>query len=394
MRENKFRFVGETMDKILLGSLCCEKIDFVSTEQHGKIDYIDISSIDNEEKKIIGYTTYNLANAPSRAKQILQCGDVLVSTVRPNLNAVALCDLESENLLVGSTGFCVLRTKENLSRKYIYYVCQSKCFIKELINVATGASYPAVSKKDILNVRIPKHTIEEQLKIVKTIDTVKNLIKLYRNQLNNFDALIKSRFVEMFGDPVKNDFNWETKRLEDVCDGIGDGLHGTPEYAEDGEYPFINGNNLMEGFIEITSATKMVDEDTYRRYYIDLSDNAILISINGTLGKLAFYNGEKVMLGKSACYCNLKSNIKREFVYAVMNSNAFISFMESNSTKSTIKNVGLKTMRDFELILPPIELQKQFADFFQQVDKSKVTIQKSLDKLQLLYDSLMQKYFG
>lgn len=182
----------------------------------------------------------------------------------------------------------------------------------------------------------------------------------------------KARFVELFGNPITNDKGWEVAELNTVCDGIGDGLHGTPEYDEDGEYPFINGNNLMDGVIKVTPATKMVNEDTYKKHFIELTDNAILLSINGTLGKLAFYNGEEVMLGKSACYCNLKPEINREFVYGVMKTDAFAGFLESNATASTIKNVGLKAIRGFKLILPPEELQFQFIEFAKQVDKSKV----------------------
>lgn len=175
----------------------------------------------------------------------------------------------------------------------------------------------------------------------------------------------------MFGDPVKNTMRWPSKPLNDVCDGIGDGLHGTPEYDDNGNYPFINGNNLIDGKIVITSATKTVSEETYAKHRIDISPNAILISINGTLGKLAFYNGEQVMLGKSACYCNLKENINKVFVYGVMKSDAFAEFLDNSSTKSTIKNVGLKAMREYKLILPPSELQEQFASFVEQTDKSK-----------------------
>jgi type I restriction enzyme S subunit len=198
----------------------------------------------------------------------------------------------------------------------------------------------------------------------------------------------------MFGDPVANEKSWPTISLDDACDGIGDGLHGTPEYDDSGEYPFINGNNLIDGTIKITPATKMVDEETYIKHYIEITENAILISINGTLGKMALYNGEKVMLGKSACYCNLKPTINREFVYELMKSDKFAGFLEGNSTKSTIKNVGLKAIRGFQLILPPDAIQMQFVEFARQVDKSKVAVQKSLDETRLLFDSLMQEYFG
>ena len=234
----------------------------------------------------------------------------------------------------------------------------------------------------------------EQVLICKKLDKFFGVIKLRKQELQLLDDLIKARFVEMFGDPIANEKEWEVTELNLACDGIGDGLHGTPEYDENGEYPFINGNNLMNGIIEITPTTKMVNETTYKKHYIELSRNAILLSINGTLGKLAFYNGEKVMLGKSACYCNLKSDFNREFVYGVMKTDTFMDFLENNATASTIKNVGLKAIRGFKLIMPPEELQTQFVEFANQVDKSKVAVQKALDEAQLLFDSLMQQYFG
>lgn len=274
---------------------------------------------------------------------------------------------------------------------YLYYMFLAKDWDEGTNKAVMGKT---LNKATLAKVTIDVHSPTEQKKIVDTLDKVASAIDARQQQLSALDDLIKARFVEMFGDPVANEKSWETISLDDACDGIGDGLHGTPEYDNNGKYPFINGNNLMDGKIEITPATKMVNEITYREHYIEITDNAILISINGTLGKMAFYRGEKVMLGKSSCYCNLKPTINREFVYGVMKSDAFAEFLESNSTKSTIKNVGLKAMRGFQLIIPPDELQLQFVEFVRRVDKSKSVIQKSLDETQLLFDSLMQKYFG
>ena len=116
----------------------------------------------------------------------------------------------------------------------------------------------------------------------------------------------------------------------------------------------------------------MVNKETYKKHFITMNSNTILLSINGTLGKLALYNGEEVMLGKSVCYCNLKPEINRKFVYGVMNIDSFKNFLESNATVSTIKNVGLKAIRGFKLILPPKELQNKYVDFVEQVNKSKL----------------------
>ena len=274
---------------------------------------------------------------------------------------------------------------------YIYYMFSGKDWEAGTNKAVMGKT---LNKATLSGTRIKVHDIEEQREIVAVLDKVKAVLDAREEELEKLDELIKARFVEMFGNPVDNDLEWDTITLDEACDGVGDGLHGTPEYDDNGDYPFINGNNLIDGTIEITPATKYVNEETYKKHYIDLSSNAILISINGTLGKLAFYNGEEVMLGKSACYCNLKPEIKREFVYGVMKSDAFARFLDENSTASTIKNVGLKAMRNFRLIMPPDNLQNSFIAFAKQVDKSKAVVQKALDETQVLFDSLMQEYFG
>ena len=288
--------------------------------------------------------------------------------------------------------FKVMFDKAEIDKNYFVYAVRQK--LDEMGRKTHGATMKHIVKKDFDATQIPYPSLEEQSKIATNLDKVSNVIENRKQELQLLDNLIKARFVEMFGNPIVNEKRWAVVELNSVCDGIGDGLHGTPEYDEKGRYPFINGNNLMNGAIEITPATKMVDEATYKRHFIELSNNAILLSINGTLGKLAFYNGEEVMLGKSACYCNLKPCINRDFVYGVMKTYAFTGFLESNSTASTIKNVGLKAIRGFMLIMPPEELQTRYVEFAKQVDKSKVAVQKALDETKLLFDSLMQQYFG
>ena len=254
------------------------------------------------------------------------------------------------------------------------YFMQSKTYYERLFNNVTGTTRKRISRKNLGNVEIYVPSKEEQKIIVKKLNLLTKIISNRTKELSYLDNLIKARFVEMFGNPITNEKGWNVEELDSVCDAIGDGLHGTPEYDEDGKYPFINGNNLMNGVIEVTPSTKKVSEKTYKKYYIELTDNAILLSINGTLGKLAFYNGEEVMLGKSACYCNLKQKINREFVYGVMKTEAFTRFLERNATASTIKNVGLRAIRGFKLILPPEELQIKFVNFSRQIDKSKVVV--------------------
>ena len=271
---------------------------------------------------------------------------------------------------VKSSAMKLLKNTEQADIKYCYYL------LKFLQHTPENHKRQWLSATSQNIVELP--TIEKQKNIVMKLDKILEVIDNQNKQLELLDEAIKARFVEMFGDPITNDMLWNTVKLNDVCYGIGDGLHGTPEYDEYGDYPFINGNNLKNGMIEITPSTKMVNEDIYRKYFIKLTENTILLSINGTLGNLALYNGEKVVLGKSACYCNLIPDINRIFVCSVMKTDAFSNFLESNATSSTIKNIGLKVIREFELIVPPLELQNQFASFVEEIDKSRLLNNHSL----------------
>lgn len=292
-------------------------------------------------------------------------GTVILSSRAP-IGKVAIAGCE----MYCNQGFKNLICSEKINNRYLYWFLKGNTVF--LNSLGRGATFKEISKSIVSRIEINVPDIEKQIEVVEILETISDIIALRKQELFAMDELVSARFVEMFGDPVENEKGWDIAEFNSVCDGIGDGLHGTPEYDEKGGFPFINGNNLMNGVIEVTPTTKMVNESTYKKHFIELSNNAILLSINGTLGKLAFYNGEDVMLGKSACYCNLKPDINREFVYGVMKTDAFMNFLESNATASTIKNVGLKAIRGFKLILPPEELQTPFVIFSKQVDKSKV----------------------
>ena len=381
------------MAKYKLGEIC--EIVSGSTPKTGIAEYWDgnlkwitPAEIDDESYIItdsarkltkLGVKKTGLSSFPS--------GTVILSSRAP-IGKVAIAGCE----MYCNQGFKNLICSDRINNRYLYWFLKGNTAY--LNSLGRGATFKEISKKIVSDIEINVPEISQQLAAVDALERVSEIIRLRKNQLQKLDELIKARFVEMFGNPVANEKGWHIELLKDVCNGIGDGLHGTPEYDEVGTYPFINGNNLTNGTIEITPSTKMVNIETYANHYIEISDNAILLSINGTLGKLALYNGEKVMLGKSACYCNLRPEINREFVYGVMRTNAFAEFLESNATASTIKNVGLKAIRNFRLIVPPDDLQTKFVAFSRRIDKSKVAVQKSLNEAQLLFDSLMQQYFG
>ena len=162
---------------------------------------------------------------------------------------------------------------------------------------------------------------------------------------------------------------WKKTTLEKCTDILGDGLHGTPKYTEGGEYAFINGNNLVNGEILIKKDTKRVDYSQYEKYKKPLTNRTLLVSINGTLGNVGMYNSEKIILGKSACYFNVKEFVDKDFIYYVVSSPIFRQYLEHSATGTTIKNISLKQMREYDFLLPPIEEQKQISSVLKMIDE-------------------------
>jgi type I restriction enzyme, S subunit len=161
--------------------------------------------------------------------------------------------------------------------------------------------------------------------------------------------------------------SWEWCRLQNLITLLGDGIHGTPEYEENGEYYFVNGNNLSNGIIEIKSNTKTVTEKEYQLHKRDLNERTILVSINGTIGNTAFYNNERIILGKSACYFNLLNKIEKEYIRLIITSKYFIDYAFSEATGTTIQNVSLRTMRSLVIPLPPFNEQQKIIQKVQEL---------------------------
>lgn len=156
--------------------------------------------------------------------------------------------------------------------------------------------------------------------------------------------------------------SWEWVRLADIVSILGDGIHGTPSYNPKGDYYFINGNNLKSGIISINDNTKKVSREEFMKYKKELNNSSILVSINGTIGNIAFYNNERVMLGKSACYFNLIPIESKRYVYWLLQSKYFLDYALKQATGTTIKNVSLKTMKSFIIPFPPLAEQERIAD--------------------------------
>ena len=186
---------------------------------------------------------------------------------------------------------------------------------------------------------------------------------------------------------------WEQRKLEDGTSKIGDGLHGTPEYTENGEVAFINGNNLVNGKIVINDQTKFVTSKQQSRTDAELNENTILMSINGTIGNLAWYRGEKLMLGKSAAYIEVKS-FHKKFIYQLLQTHKIRNYFLNNLTGTTIKNLGLKTIRETPILIPKVDEQQKIGSFFERLDDAIALHQRQLDNYKELKKAMMQNIFN
>jgi len=175
-------------------------------------------------------------------------------------------------------------------------------------------------------------------------------------------------------------------RLKDVIYILGDGLHGTPEYTPNTGCYFVNGNNLKNGLIVIKHETKTVSLDEREKHKKKLNDRTILVSINGTIGNVAFYGNENIILGKSACYFNLSKFIYKQYIKLLLESPYFINYAKENVSGTTIKNLSLFSMNNFPLLIPPLAEQHRIVA---KVDE----LMALCDQLENQHNNVVVKFF-
>ena len=279
---------------------------------------------------------------------------------------------------------------ENVLPTYLYYFLSSKRdqFVKD----GVGGAQPNISAGYLKNVQFGLIPMQQQIDIVEKLDKVEKLIALRKEQLAKLDQLVKSRFVELFGDTPDE----EKKTMADICKIITDGTHQPPKFTSTG-IPFLFVSNIVTNEIHY-DAEKFISEETYaeliKRTPIAIGD--ILLSTVGSYGHPAVVKSDKPFcFQRHIAY--LKPNA--DMVNSEYLRGAILSADVQRQIDERVKGIAQKTLnlseiRKLQLPLPSMEQQEQFAAFVEQTDKSKLAIQQSLDKLELLKKSLMQEYFG
>ena len=285
--------------------------------------------------------------------------------------------------------FKVLFDKEQVDKQFFVFAVQHK--LKEMETKTHGATMKHIVKKDFDNTRILFPSIKEQEQISKMLMKASTIVTAHQQELKKLEDLIKARFVEMF-----NDAEYPTERLGSICSRITDGTHKTPQYLSEG-ITFISAKNIVNGKLDFTDI-KHISEEEYieiqNRCQTEIGD--ILLSKSGSLGApVIVETNERLGLFESLAVIKYdREKLLPEFLCEQLKSDKVQRQFVSGTKGVAVKHLHLGVISDTEIVVPPLEEQQAFASFVTQVDKSKVVVQKALDEAQLLFDSLMQKYFG
>jgi len=280
--------------------------------------------------------------------------------------------------LSGAYNVAIMKTipdTAKISKKYLYYYLKSPYFQNSILNVGSRAAQAGFNKEDLAKLDINCPNLDEQNNIICILEKVEKLIVNRKQQLADLDNLIKSRFVEMFGDPQENSMEWQETTIGDSCYYVKDGPHVSPDYVENGEgIPFISGRNIIKGYIDWSTA-KYVSENDYKTFIKKCNPQKgdILYSKGGTTG-IAKYVDTDIKFANWVHLAVLKFDDNLNGIFFENMLNSYYCYQQSQQLTKGIANrdLVLGSMKQISFYVPPIELQNQFATFVQQVDKLKV----------------------
>ena len=289
------------------------------------------------------------------------------------------------------------KKNEKVIPEYLYYFLKSKK--EKFVKDGVGGAQPNISVGYLKKTEMELLLLKEQRKIVDILDRISEMVLKRNQEIQLLDDLIKARFVEMFGDPSANPRGWDETTISDECFYIKDGPHKSlPDIGkENGGHPFISVRNIVNGHIDFSTARYISDEDyadAIRKCHPEKGD--MLYSKGGTTGiaKLIDIDEEFANWVHVAVLKFDKSRLNGVFFENMLNCSYCYEQSQRLTKGIANRDLVLSAMAQIKLYCPPMELQNQFADFANQVDKSKVAVQKALDETQMLFDSLMQKYFA
>ena len=320
--------------------------------------------------------------------------NVLYSKLRPNLNKVVLPQKDG----FSTSELLPLRPDARvLNRDYLAVFLRSDSFVTWAVSKTAGAKMPRLGTKDLMSAEIPVPTIEQQKKIAEKFKKLEQLISLRNQQLAKLDELVKARFVEMFGNIIRNDKSWPIHNFSDIASSrLGkmlDAKQQTGKYS----YPYLANFNVQWFNFNVDNLNQMDFNEAEQKEF-ELRDGDLLVCEGGEIGRCAVWHNEiQPCFFQKALHrvrCN-RQLVQPDYLAWWFKYNCnHGGFAEIAGAKATIAHLPGIKLKQLQVALPPLSLQNEFAAFVERVDQQKQTVQQSLEKLELMKKALMQEYFG
>lgn len=357
-----------------------------------RIETISNRTVDRDKMGYAGIT-----DITKYSDYVLQDGDILMSHINSetHLGKVARYEkYEGETIIHGMNLLCLRPNKNLVDSRYAFYYLSSEAFLHQIPRITkksvNQASFNVAALKELT---FPISSMEVQQPVADILDKANELIALRKEQLAKLDELVKARFVEMFGDPISNPKGWKKDKAESHIDLLSGYPFQSEQYVNDG-INICGGLIIMPQKIQWQDCRHWPSVDGYEDYLLAEDDIVMAldrpwISEGFKIAQVDSTHLPALLIQRTARIRGI--DVNQQYLFHCFVNGGFDK--HCNVTGSLVPHISAKDIRSFEILLPPIKLQKQFAAFVKQVDKSKVAVQKALDEAQLLFDSLMQKYF-
>jgi type I restriction enzyme S subunit len=334
------------------------------------------------------------------SKYEIKPNDLLI-TIVGTIGRCALVNEIKERFTVQRSIAIIRPNEEFLLPTYLYQLARGNTFQKQLQLRSNSTAQAGVYLGELANFQLTIPSLEEQQKIASILSSVDEVIENIQAQIAKLEDLKKATMNELLTKGIGHtEFketeigripkSWNIKPLAKATKKIGDGIHSTPIYTEGTSIAFINGNNLKNDAIETNNQTKTVSEIEFSKHNIGIPKNTVLLSINGTIGNSAIYRGEKVVLGKSVCYLVPEASIHHNFLLLTIQSTRVLNFFKREVTGTTIANLSLRSIKETQIVLPPIDEQIKIANTVDTIKNQIATSNKKIQSLKRLKKSLMQ----
>ena len=324
---------------------------------------------------------------------MLNDGDLLMS-LTGNVGRVAILSHEFLPAALNQRVACI-RIKENVPflKKYIFHLLNSEYFERKCIESAEGIAQKNMSTKWLKEYDILERTVSEQEDIIQILDSITTIITLRKQQLTELDNLIKARFVEMFGDINVNDKDWDIKPLGELCTIVRGGSPRPIEKFLGGDVPWIKIGDATEGeSIYLHSTKEHIIQEGVSKSRIVKAGSLIFANCGVSLGFARIITFDGCIHDGWLAMEDIDARLDKVFLLQALNQ--MTEHFRKIAPAGTQPNLNTAIMKAYKQIIPPMILQKEFIAFVEQVDKSKLSIQKRLHQLETLKNALMQKYFG